>query len=577
MRKILTVFMACLITLTSTLAMTGCNRDKGEAFDATKSHLYVGLYNAGLGVDWLYDVKDRFEEFYKDESFEEGKTGIQIHISDIEAGGPFLSKIATATQEVVFSAGTDYYAFVNEGKVLDISSAVTTIPTEYGETKSIYDRMSNDEREFYKAEDGKYYGVPYSNIENYIVMNVDLFEKKSLYFAKGGCPSEYLRTNPACDPALEGEWDDSMWSFTGKGEKSAGPDGKYGTWDDGEPATYEEFYAFCENCSDNTIQAFTWAGKYPNAISNAMIPMLVDYEGYEQMKLNYTFDGIAKDLISVSSDGTVTKKESVKITGENGYELYSQAGRYYVLDFIYKLLKNKNFYDENVNIYNLNHTHIEAQEDFISGGIISGAKETALLWDGEWWLNEAEPAFKVLAESKGAQYGITNRKFKMMSIPKATNEKVGEPYTKHVISSSVCMLNANIAQKKIDWALKFIKFAFTNESNLKFVEHTNTVRSYELDYDEGYLDNLGYFTKSLIEREESAVKLMQGDNNKMYVNKSGDFFTPAIVWLSNIDGTEYEYPTYAYTKSGINAIKYFNGVQTAHNKTYWKNNYNGLY
>ena len=51
-------------------------KNSAEKIDATKTQLYVGTYDGAYGDEWLYAVKTRFEEKYKDVSFESGKTGV---------------------------------------------------------------------------------------------------------------------------------------------------------------------------------------------------------------------------------------------------------------------------------------------------------------------------------------------------------------------------------------------------------------------------------------------------------------------------------------------------------------------
>ena len=583
MKKLITLLLTVVVSLGCVFGFTGCRRDDEEQFDDTKSHIYVGVFNAGYGVAWLNDLKTRFETYYEGVSFEKDKEGVQVHISDVTQGTEFINQIGNSSQEVIFTSNADYYAYVNDNKLLDITDAITTPLEINGETKSIEDKIPEAEKNFYKTKDNKYYAVTASGGNYGIMMNVDLFENKDLYFAKGGCPSEYLRTNENCDKALSfpeevTSWDDSMYEFTGKGEKSAGPDGKYGTNDDGQPATYDEFIAFCDNCVDNGVQAFHWPGKYQSHISHAMLSMVADYEGSEQMMLNYTFNGVAKNLISVDEDGNVTKLPELKITNSNGYELGKQAGRYYVLDFIERLLANKSYYNENLSVYNSTHTHTDAQDDFVSGGLMDGKKEIALLWDGPWWYNEAQPAFNVLGEGVGEHCLAKNRKFQKMSYPKATNEKVGEEKISYLYSSPyICMANANVDSNKVDMIKKFIKFAFTNESNLKFTEITNTTRTHEYDIPTGYTDKLSYYAKTVLEDMLNSTVCFGASSNKMYVNKSFSLFNPEIYWSTLINGDEFYTPNQAFTHEGKTAIEYFNGLIKARDKAYWDRNYSDFY
>ncbi len=577
MKKLITALLALTTVFGTVGGFSACGRAEGEKFDEKKSHLYIGIYNAGYGDEYAKDLKARFEAFYATESFEAGKTGVQVHISDVAQGNALVDKIAVSTAaEVFFTSNLDYYQYVDRGLVLNIDDVVTDKLNKYGENSSIEDRMDKNVADFYKTDNG-YYAVPYVASYSGMAMNVDLFEEKELYFAKGGCPSEYLRTNSACDPALEGEWDESMYVFTGKGEKSAGPDGKYGTSDDGEPATYEEFFAFCEHCYDSDVQAFHWPGKYDWTFSQPMIQMIADYEGAEQMALNYSFKGTAKSLIQVDEDGTVTKLPDTEITSATGYKLAQQAGKYYVLDFVEKLLQNKKYYNEGLSLKNKAHTHRDAQTDFVAGGHLPKQKEIALLVDGEWWWNEAQPSFDTVATYTNGKYTAENRRFKMLSFPKATNEKVGDPFTVLIDSTSVCAINASIPSSKIKMAKEFVKFAFTNASNLQFTKLTSCARPFDYEYSDGYLEGLNYFQKSVVETYAKASECFVGSKSKLYIYNSFDFFNMENFWATKIGNSDFDMPVTAFARNGKTAIEYFNGLQKVKNKENWDYEYSRYY
>ena len=582
MKKLLTFVMMLILATTAVFGgLVGCNRGESEDFDNTKSHLYLGIYNAGFGTEYANDLKRRFEEFYAEESFEEGKVGVQVHVLDVPQGNAFIGSIEDSEVEVFFTSNSDYYQFVNRGYILNIDDVVTGSLSKYGDVRTIESRLSQQMQDFFKTDNG-YYAVPYVTSYSGMGMNVDLFEDNDLYFAKGGCPSEYLRTNPNCDDALDfpedvTEWSDDMYEFTGTGEKSAGPDGKYNTPDDGEPATYEEFFAFCDHCYDSNIQAFHWPGKYDWTFSATIIQMAADYEGVEQFSLNYNFNGTAKTIVEVDEDGVVTRLPELKITNENGYKLVQQESKYYVLSFLEELLSRSNYYDVRKSLEDATHTHTDAQDDFVTGGILPNQPEIALLVDGEWWWNEAQPGFKVAEEySKGA-YKTADRRFKMLSFPKATNEKVGEPFTALISGDSICAINANIESAKERMAKEFVKFAFTNESNLQFTKITSCARPYEYDIPDGYLEGLNYFAQNVMKTYDTAERCFVGSENPMYISNAFNFFNQENFWSTKIDGSERNTPMTELVRNNVTAIEYFNGMQAMKDKTFWDNRYTDYY
>ena len=266
MKKLATLCIAFILTVCSMMGgLVGCSRDPGEEFNADASHLYVGAYAAGYGTQFAKDLKVGFEEHWKDYSFEEGKTGVQVHVLDALDGQSIMGNFEFGDYEVIFTGNADYYQYVEQNKIIPITDVLTDNLNEYGENKSIASRLSADALEALKVGND-YYSVPYVTSNYGVVINVDLWDSKELYFAKGGCPSEYYRASESSTDIVKGriddglvdaalafpegvtQWNDDMYAFCGyDAERSAGPDGKYGTLDDGQPATFEEFFAFCSN------------------------------------------------------------------------------------------------------------------------------------------------------------------------------------------------------------------------------------------------------------------------------------------------------------------------------------------
>ena len=124
---------------------TSDSRD--EEVDETKTQLYVQNFDGGFGSDWLYALAERFEEFYRDESFEEGKTGIQIHISKAKTDGmSLLADLDATSAEVFFNESVYYYDYLAQDKLLDITDIMTENLSEFGEEGTIEGKMTDEQR-----------------------------------------------------------------------------------------------------------------------------------------------------------------------------------------------------------------------------------------------------------------------------------------------------------------------------------------------------------------------------------------------------------------------------------------------
>lgn len=123
-----------------------------------------------------------------------------------------------------------------------------------------------------------------------MVYDIDLWKNKGFYISKDGDFTKNLKN------------------------LSVGRDGVPGTSDDGLPATYEEFAKLMKKLRDDTRKPILYCANGTDYVANFLYNYWTDYEGLDEMMLNYTFEGTAKDLINVSDDGTVTKLPETKIT-----------------------------------------------------------------------------------------------------------------------------------------------------------------------------------------------------------------------------------------------------------------------
>ena len=81
----------------------------------------------------------------------------------------------------------------------------------------------------------RYYAYPHYFTSFGITYNVELFDKKGYYFAEGYNPNGSLEDMFIGSEGVEYGY-----------EKTAGPDCESGTYDDGLPTTYDEFFLLCD-------------------------------------------------------------------------------------------------------------------------------------------------------------------------------------------------------------------------------------------------------------------------------------------------------------------------------------------
>ncbi len=539
--------------------LVGCGPKVLEEGDKDKTVLQVVNYAGGFGKNWINDAAARFEAAYANVSFEEGKMGVDVVVTNNkDQGEGYITKVDAQPYEVYFPGNIYYYEWINSGKMLDITDVVTeSLADKYGvvtESGSILDKMTDAEKEFYSV-DGKYYAIPHHESQPGIVYDVDLFVEKRLYFAKNGCPSEEGFTG--------------TYKYTGTGEKSKGPDGQYGTSDDGLPATYAEFFTLCEYMKkpqQGNITPFLWTGLTRPYYTNLLLAALAaDYEGSE-LASQYSYTGTMTHLIdSINADGTVNFKPATDVTEETGYLVYQSAGRYYALTFLETIIDNK--YYSNDHCF-AGTTNLVAQAEYLKG--IDANTTYAFLVEGNWWENEAYEAGTfdqlVKVNNDNPFFAKENRNFAFLPLPKATEDKIGEPTTLTTTEVSLGFIKSSIKEEKKEIAKLFLKFCYTDESLNQFTKITGIPAALQYELDENIYNGLSSYAKSICDIKNSVIK----PYSTSLIHKNT--YASSILMFT-FDNAKNDAAVNTFYSDGMSAKDHFNSMLSLHSKDQWEKSY----
>ena len=215
-----------------TLGLAACGGGNGGGGNGGGNNnadtIYVKMYNGGFGTAWLSKAGEEYT----------AKTGTKISIKTFKSESMGPQNVKTDSAELFFLQDSHYYNFVEAGVLADISEAVTGAnPYETG--KTIEDKLSEDQKSFLTVKDGKYYALPHYVGNWGIVYDMQLFDDSNYYFAEGQDKNDEWQD--VDDRAIRAKF---VKAKTDK--KANGPDGVYGTDDDGLPATYDEFFKLCK-------------------------------------------------------------------------------------------------------------------------------------------------------------------------------------------------------------------------------------------------------------------------------------------------------------------------------------------
>lgn len=556
MKKSFKFLLLAAVLSVNTLGAVGCGgREMQSSIDTTKSQLYVGVIDGGYRANWAEQWGREFEEMHKDTVYEEGKKGVEVIVTPSKAYqlDRCASILTTQEDDICFTEQANYFEFIKNDAVVDISEWVTTPLTEYGENESIKDKMLPSDVAYYGQNEDQYYGVPFYTSFTQINYDVDLFEQYNLFFA------------------AEGQGDAQGFVIDKNTLKGNGPDGKTGiiggvdyTLDDGLPATYDDFFKLCDKIADDcNMTPLIWPGAVQNYMRYLLGSLAIDAMGYEKAKLTYTFDSKGETidgLITEIEDGIVTATESIAINKENGWKVRQMKEYLSALEFMHRLITTKNpdgsykYYVYN-DCFGTSIDHTAAQTKFLRSKYVSNSKPIAMLVDGTWWYNEATEIFNMMSGTPGA--GQYERRLGLMSLPKATTDEVGVTGTTMLNAwTTAVVVRGNVAESKLRMIRDFFRYVHTDKCLSSFVKDAHGIRPFDYELTGVSETDMSYYARQQYNLYKNANVLNPYDSNHIirnYLNSIHHNFR------SNISGQEYDYVTYAF-RDGHTPEEYFNGM-----------------
>lgn len=553
--KILALIVALMLSISSLGVFTSCAVEESGDYDPYKANLAVATYNGGVGREWLDDAIQRFEQKYENAThFEEGKKGVNISLDadKIPYSGTNLAD-STLSKDVYLTEGIEYYTMVNKGKVADITDVVTQRTLDaYGEAGvKIESKLDSSFTSYLTAQDGKYYMLPFYDGLYGFIYDVELFEEKGFYFKENGS-----YTRPLTDDATEADREAL------NAEKSAGPNGKKGDYDDGLPKTYAQFMQLIQRIKQKSCIPFCYAGGDQDYFDKACRAFIADYEGYDNLKMNYTFSGTATTLVKeVKADGTVVFDDPTPINAKNAYELKRQAGNYYALDMHEKLFKV-----DNVGGQWNGTSYTQAQKDFIRSKYTD--YPYAMLTEGVWWENEA--AIGTGFSDMEILYGEKreDRRFGFLPMPKVDDTKVGKGQTLLSANSSFVFINKDC--KNMELAKEFLLFLHTEAEMSKFTAKTGITRSLNYNVDANDAKNASNFAKSIIALRADSKVVYPYSSLSVVINNQSAFTEGMWYFTSLVNGRTLNWPSNAFKDGICDAKGFFFGLRD-YQENAWKN------
>lgn len=537
MKKFISLLMAVILMFGMT-ALVGCG---GSDIDPNRTQLYVGLKESGLGREWLDDLIVEYEKQYPD---------IQV-ILDVKNeeydSQKVLANIKHGREDVYLLNTIKYYDFVSIKGGSDYLVELTDIITDGGE-KSLWNRGTPKTKEYYNVgteTEPEIYTIPFSESVWCITYDKELFRNKDLYDL------------------------DSYKGFdgvSGTGDESFGPDGVEGTYDDGLPATWEDFKILLNEMVSLGITPFTWTGKWSDYRASIISAILASYEGENDYMLRYEFNGTHSSLGEINE--------------QNGYKLADAEGVKAALTVAKHITSNPQFYSSKTTNTTLDHS--QAQLEYLK------SKETdqpiAFLLEATWWEYEAKGVFEEMRAKYGEGNGYGERELGLFPMPRfiGTPGIKDQTNTKTTFTGTISSAGGGIIINKnsdvVDIAKTFVRFITTEEAQTYYTSVTGNSVPYKLDISEDKIANLTSLQKDIIRAKKSGYAEFIGKavkNNLMLY--SGAFFES---WKlkARIDGTTHNDPLLAFQKNpDLTVEQYINGIKEIYNANTWTEMYSRVY
>ncbi len=574
-KGIFKTLLAFVLATATAFTAAACGREGDESektsINESKTQLHVRYYQGGAGRNWLDNIVAKFEAAYANKSFEDGKTGVQI-VPDYDKSGFSDSDVKSSFNEV-FMGEINYYKFVSSGAMLDITDVVrgnATEGPEKSESKTIESKMRPDQQNFYYiGEEGskKYYGLPAYETSMNLNYNVSVFENKNLYFAEG---TDGL-TETWDEAKLKSKDVEELFVKSKNAKKSKGPDGVADTYDDGLPATYNDFQALLTCMVRRAVVPFIWNATSTDYLTGLANEMWANNEGYEQMMLNMSFSGTAKNLIEMDANGKMVMENGApklrgetKITPAKAYELHSQKGLYDAVRFVKMMMGtteetnpargNNYFYKESFSM-----EYKTAQDYFINGndkGKTNG-QDIAMIVEGTWWESEARDKFSSDDDRKSDE-----RKYAILPLPKATYAEVGKGNTKISERNTVAFINNNCASNIIPVAKEFLKFIYSDSAMNDFSMDTDMLFAMNYKLEDDTLAAMSHYGRSVYEVTRAKnTDMMEWNPTSDDAKKRTDLLEWSSYGFSLSSGLTNPYLYYnEETTRNKTALEYFEGI-----------------
>ncbi len=510
-----------LLLVASVFILCSCTKKTIE--DSTITNIVVELKDGGTGYTWLEEAGARFSELKKDYSYAPGKTGVKVTVTPVE--NPSLNSSETSGTCIYDLWNVSNLAnFANTGKIVSIDDMMRKkSDTRLGQAISIDDKIDAVNKTKYQVN-GKYYGAPTCEYYPCLSYDVNLFDNYGYYIASDDSGRPFDSTI----------LDETIYFINvgDNSEKSCGPDGIYGTSDDGLPSSLNELIALCEFMKSEDVSPISFTGQYRYYSNFLPTAIMMALQGYERSLSMYNFTGTAEIVTGESDEPlypgcTYINKpitETVNLSEENGYLTTWGIEKYYAEAFM-EIAYTEGWFGRCVQTQK---SQLDSIQNFIFSDFSSKYEKIGIHVDGSYWYNEGQihDYFKQYENMKQLT-GFEERKLAYMSLPvnifESVEEGEGKGQTMTDMAYGMFVINGNLKDNEelLNASLDFLEFLESDAELSKYSSNTAIKRSLNYSLTTEDQQSLSYYGRelfSLLNNETTHVIYLSANNETFKFN-----------------------------------------------------------
>ena len=489
-------FVVFMLALCLSVAATACGGKQVGGGSGLKPTITINVYDGGNGTEWIEQMAAEFNN----NTLETNKYEIVIDPEKTSTNNVIenINNNRVGNIDAYYVSETGYKQLIHADKLEDLTD-ILSMKVD-GTNKTIGDKLgatatSGSKHEYYTSwknyaskNGAGLYMLPYGDSYLGYIFDYDTFEENGWLFKAGN--TEQVK-NALDDQGilyeenLAGEL--IFKSYSGAGYvnyvdgdviQSAGKDGKYGTYDDGQPVNIAEWQTMINRIKGTPkCVPFIWTSVYEGYTDNIVTAFIAQYSGYNAYQTLYSFDSNGEEI--TLNDGTKTV-----ITPANGYKAYSVDGFKKAVEFL------NTYMTGNANVHELTRTtdmsNKTAQVKFINGFFKDDSNPmSAILVEGAWWENEARAAFNALSNNNYKDRGYGKRDYRFMLIPAIEGQKGidgnGNGSFMSVQSSGGIIIPKMKDAEKLGELKQFIAYTLSDENLRKFTRLTGVIQPFDYE------------------------------------------------------------------------------------------------